>query len=183
MKPGESFVGQPVRSLQTMLRILSEDDPRQPTVVPDGVYGPTTSQAVAAFQRRKGLPANGIADQQTWDAIVFDYEQALIRITKAEPIEILLEPGQILKRGDVNPYILLLQAMLAQLSKDHTMITPASHSGIFDDSTVIALTDFQRLSALPETGDLDRITWKHLVHQFTLNAHTNALRAPKQETI
>ena len=96
MKPGESFVGQPVRSLQTMLRILSEDDSRQPTVVPDGIYGPSTSQAVAAFQRRKGLPANGIADQQTWDAIVFDYEQALIRITKAEPIEILLEPGQIL---------------------------------------------------------------------------------------
>lgn len=180
MKPGESFVGQPVRSLQTMLRILSEDDSRQPTVVPDGIYGPSTSQAVAAFQRRKGLPSTGIADQQTWDAIVFDYEPALIRITKAEPIEILLDPGQILKRGDVHPYILLLQAMLTQLSNDHTMIHPSGHSGIFDDSTVIALTDFQRLSALPETGELDRITWKHLVHQFTLNVHANAFHAPNR---
>ena len=66
MKPGESFVEQPIRSLQTMLRVIAEDDPRLPDLVPDGIYGQTTMQAVTAFQRLYGLPITGIADQNTW---------------------------------------------------------------------------------------------------------------------
>lgn len=174
MRPGESFIEQPVRSLQTMLRVLAEDDNRQPTVVPDGIYGPTTMQAVTSFQRRSGLPATGVADEITWNAIVREFEPALIRINKAEPIEILLEPGQVFRRGDSSPYIYLLQSMLTQLSHDHTLIQPPSHSGIMDDDTARSLAGFQRLSDLPDTGDFDRITWKNLVHQFTLNAHKGA---------
>ena len=56
MRPKESFVGQPIRSLQTMLRVLAEDDRTLPTVVPDGIYGPETITAISAFQRRMGLP-------------------------------------------------------------------------------------------------------------------------------
>lgn len=174
MRPGESFIEQPVRSLQTMLRVLANDDPRQPTVVPDGIYGPTTSQAVTYFQRKNGLPVTGITDQQTWDTIVEQYEPALIRINKAEPIEILLNPGQVIIRDESSPYIYLLQSMLAQLSKDHTLIPDPGHSGILDRSTSNSLSAFQQLASLPVTGELDKITWKHLVHHFTLNAHANA---------
>ena len=60
MKPGESFVGQPVRSLQTMLRVIAEDGGYIPTVVPDGIYGPQTATAVSTFQRRHALPITGI---------------------------------------------------------------------------------------------------------------------------
>ena len=84
MRPGESFVEQPVRSLQTMLRVIAEDDPRLPTVIPDGIYGPTTMIAVTAFQRREGIPITGIADENTWTQIVAAYETALIRIGKAK---------------------------------------------------------------------------------------------------
>lgn len=174
MRPVESFVEQPVRSLQTMLRVLAEDDPRLPTVVPDGIYGPNTAQAVTAFQRRSGLPATGVTDQQTWDTIVQNYEPALIRIDKAQPIEVLIDPGQIFRYGDSSPYIYLLQSMLTQLSRDHNRIQSPGHSGIMDDDTAYSLTEFQRLSDLPATGDLDRVTWKHLVHQFTLSAHANS---------
>lgn len=179
MRPDESFVEQPVRSLQTMLRILAEDDPRQPTVVPDGIYGPNTTQAVSAFQRRNGLPVTGVADQNTWEMIVQDYEPALIRINQAQPIEVLIDPGQVFRRGDSSPYVYLLQSMLTQLSHDHYRIQPPGHSGIMDDDTVSALEAFQRLSDLPPTGDFDKITWKHLVHQFTLNAHTNSQRSQR----
>ena len=48
MRPDESFVGQPVRSLQTMLRTLAEADDRYNSVIPDGVYGPQTVAAVSA---------------------------------------------------------------------------------------------------------------------------------------
>ena len=178
MKPGESFVEQPVRSLQTMLRVLAQGDPRQPTVVPDGIYGPSTTQAVTAFQRRRGLPPTGITDQRTWEAIVQDYEPALIMIDKAQPIEVLIDPGQIFTKGDSSPYVYLLQSMLTQLSHDHNRIQPPGHSGIMDDDTVNSLAEFQRLSNLPVTGDFDKVTWKHLVHQFTLNAHANSRYNP-----
>lgn len=171
MRPGESFVRQPVRSLQTMLRVLAEDDNSLPTVVPDGIYGPTTMQAVSTFQRKIGLPVTGTVNQQTWDEIVDVYELALIRIHKAQPIEIVLEPGQVFRRGDSSPYIYLLQAMLTQLSNDHPSIELPQHSGVMDDATTASLQGFQKLAGLAQTGEFDRITWKHLVHQFTLNAN------------
>lgn len=173
MRPSESFIEQPIRDLQTMLRVLSEDDRSLPTVVPDGIYGPSTMRAVTAFQRREGIPATGIVDQPTWDQIVNVYEPALIRVGKAQPIEVILDPGQVFRLGDSSPYIYLLQSMLTQLSKDHPTIPPPSHSGIMDDDTVRSLRAFQQLADLTQTGEFDKITWKHLVHQFELNAHHN----------
>lgn len=180
MRPEESFIEQPVRSLQTMLRILAKDDPRQPIVIPDGIYGPSTTQAVSFFQRKNGIPVTGIADQNTWDTIVKEYELALIRIHKAEPIEILLEPGQIIKENESSPYIYLLQSMLTQLSKDHTQIPEPPHTGFLDSQTIRSLSAFQSLANLPVTGELDKVTWKHLVHHFTLNAHANSRIYPTE---
>lgn len=174
MRPGESFVQQPVRSLQTMLRILSEDDPGLPVVIPDGIYGPSTMVAVTAFQRRAGIPVTGIVDEHTWLRIVEAYEPALIRVGKAEPIEILLDPGEVIRLGQSSPYLYLLQAMLAQLSSDHTAIQFPGFSGVLDAQTSDSLKQFQILADLPSTGTLDKITWHHLVRHFTLNAAHNA---------
>ncbi len=170
MRPNESFIEQPIRSLQTMLRVISEDDNRLPTVVPDGIYGPSTMNAVSSFQRLYGLPVTGVADQSTWENIVAVYEPALIRIGKAEPIEIILEPGGVYRIGDSNAYIYLLQSILIQLSNDNPTITKPDHNGVFDDPTSEALAAFQFLAGLPVTGELDKITWKYLVKHFTLSA-------------
>ncbi len=174
MKPGESFVGQPIRSLQTMLRTISEADGSIPTVVPDGIYGQQTMNSVSAFQRRNSLPITGITDLATWEKIVDAYTPAQILLGKAQPIEILLEPNQVFRRGDRSPYLYLLQAMLISLSNDYPDIQPPFASGILDADTAYALQFFQQLAGLAETGELDKITWKHLVHQFTLHANHNA---------
>ena len=105
MRPEDSFIEQPVRSLQTMLRVLAEDNKMQPTVVPDGIYGPDTTQAITTFQRRYGLPITGITNQQTWDRIVLEYESALIRISEAQPIEVIMDPGKVYRYGDSSPNI------------------------------------------------------------------------------
>ena len=171
MRPGESFVEQPIRSLQTMLRVIAEDDPRLPTIVPDGIYGPTTLSSVSAFQRLYGLPVTGVTDEVTWDTIVSVYESALIRVGKAEPIEILIEPNEVFRLGDSNAYIYLLQSILTQLSKENQSIGKPEHNGVLDDTTSQALAAFQLLAGLPPTGELDRITWKYLAKQFTLSAN------------
>ena len=155
MRPRESFVEQPVRSLQTMLRVIAENDDLQPSVIPDGIYGPQTATAVSTFQRRNGLPVTGITDQDTWERIVAAYEPALIAVGPVQPLEILLEPGEIIRRGDSNPTINLVQAMLIVLSETYASIPAPAVTGILDIPTANALSEFQLLTLLPVTGAQD----------------------------
>ena len=171
MRPLESFIAQPIRSLQTMLRVIAEDDATLPTLVPDGLYGQETINAVNAFQRRAALPATGIADQNTWDAVVEAYEDALIRVDKAAPIEIIMDPGQVYRLGESSPYLYLAQSMLLYLSRSNPSILPPPHNGVLDSPTSQALAGFQVLAGLEPTGELDKKTWKYLSKQFTLNAN------------
>lgn len=174
MRPEESFVGQSIRSLQTMLRVIAEADGDIPTLVPDGIYGQTTINSVSAFQRLYGLPVTGVTDQATWERVVSVYEPALIRIGKTQAIEILFEPDQVFRLGDRSPYLYLLQAMLTSLSDEYGPIDPLPCTGTLDASTAAALAGFQALAGLPPTGELDRITWKYLSHHFTLHANRMA---------
>ncbi len=171
MRPNESFVGQNIRSLQTMLRIIAEADKNIPTVIPDGIYGQSTMNSVSTFQRLYGLPVTGITDQATWEQIVSVYEPALVRIGKAQPIEIIFEPDQVFRLGDRSPYLYLLQGMLTSLSDAYPTVDAPESTGVIDAATSAALAGFQALAGLPPTGELDRITWKYLVHHFTLHAN------------
>lgn len=181
MRPAESFIAQPVRSLQTMLRFIAQEDPRQPSVIPDGIYGNQTIRAVTAFQRNYGLPATGVTDQATWEAIVSVYEPVAVRIGPATPLEIILEPGEILRRGDQVPNIYVLQAVLQVLSDAYSSITPPSHSGILDDATVISIQTFQELSGLPQTGEADKVTWKQLALHFPLASNNRRFSDTKRK--
>ncbi|MBE6917921.1 MAG: hypothetical protein E7470_08505 [Ruminococcaceae bacterium] len=166
MRPNESFVGQPVRSLQTMLRVIAEHDELQPSVIPDGIYGPQTATAVSAFQRRNGLPITGSVDQDTWERIVAVYEPALIAVGPVVPLDILLEPKQVIRQGEENPNLYLIQAILIVLSQAYGSITAPAVTGILDIPTANALSQFQTLALLPVTGELDRNTWRHLALHY-----------------
>ena len=168
MRPPESFLSQPVRSLQTMLRVIAESDPTQPSVVPDGIYGQNTMSAVSAFQRRKGLPVTGITDQNTWDSIVAEYEPALILVSEAHPIEVILDPNQVIRQGEQHPNVYLAQGMLIVLSQAYGSIPEPSMSGILDLPTSNSLSAFQTINLLPSTGELDKITWNALASHYPL---------------
>lgn len=170
MRPPDSFISQPIRSLQTMLRILAEDDPSHKSIVPDGIYGPETMAAVSIFQRKHGLPATGVADQATWEAIAQAYEPAFVRIDEAFPVNIILNPGQMIRKGERHPHVYLVQAMLTVLSETYASIVRPGLSGLLDEATSDALASFQQLSELPMTGHLDKQTWKHLALQYPLAA-------------
>lgn len=171
MRPPESFIGQSVRSLQTMLRVIAENDGHLPSIVPDGIYGSSTMTGISAFQRQYGLPVTGVTDQATWEAIVDAYDLAIVQVGKAAPIEIILEPGQVFQRGSSSPYLYLAQSMLQVLSQDYCNLQAPDHCGVLDASTADALAAFQMLSGLSPTGELDRMTWKYLVLHFTLIAN------------
>ena len=176
MKPEASFLNQPIRSLQTMLRTLAEYDSRHETLIPDGIYGPATVSAVSRFQRLHGLPATGITDQTTWEQIVAEYEPALIQIAEAQVIDIILEPNQVIRKGERHPHIYIVQAILAVLQDAYQSIGPVNHNGVLDEATASALSAFQGLSGLPMTGHLDKGTWKALALHYPQSARVSDQR-------
>ena len=175
MRMPESFVGQPIRSLQTMLRVIAENDPSHEPIIPDGIYGPETVSAVSAFQRIHGIPVTGITDLQTWDTVVSIYEDALVEQQEALPLTVILNPGQVIRKGERHPHLYIVQAILTVLSEQYDSIGRPTASGILDDATSDSLSSFQAISGLPMTGQLDKQTWRHLTHQYPLAANLQDL--------
>lgn len=170
MKPAESFVNQPIRSLQTMLRTIASIEPNQLNVMPDGIYGSQTAAAVRSFQRRQGLNPTGVVDQATHEQIVREYERAYIESEKAQPVQITLDPGQILRRGQRNNHIYLIQSMLTVLSLLDPSIPRPPHTGVLDPQTQSSVAAFQTLAGLAPTGEIDKRTWKDLALYYALTA-------------
>ena len=175
MRPPESFIGQPIRSLQTMLRVIAENDPSHERIIPDGIYGPETVSAVSTFQRIHGLPSTGVTDNRTWDTLVEIYEEALIEQLDAEPLLVILNPGQVIRKGERHPHLYLVQAMLTVLGETYESIGAPPSTGILDDATADSLASFQAISGLPMTGNLDKQTWRHLALQYPLAANVQSL--------
>lgn len=66
-----------VRVLQEYLNYIGRTDPEIPFVNPTGYFGTQTQQAVLAFQRQEGIPANGTVGSVTWNAIGDRYSDLL----------------------------------------------------------------------------------------------------------
>ena len=71
MNTPSNYVGQPIRSLQTMLRTLAHADETLLKLVPDGIYGPNTVQAVREFQRQNDLSPQWLALMKTLGRRIF----------------------------------------------------------------------------------------------------------------
>lgn len=166
MKPEAFFTGRPIRSLQTMLRVIGQQQELDITLIPDGIYGRQTMDAVSRFQRSVGLPVTGTADLDTWEAIVEDYQDALIYVAPAQSVEVVLNANQVIEKGESHPHMYLVQSMLTVISQAFESVPAPAVTGTLDIATAEALGAFQALVGLPVTGELDRRTWKHLALQY-----------------
>ena len=63
---GLGATGDKVRQMQQQLARISKSYPAIPTVSADGVFGPSTREAVEVFQSVFGLPVTGVVDYNTW---------------------------------------------------------------------------------------------------------------------
>ena len=162
MREPEYYLGNPVLSLQTMLRRISDSDARILPLIPDGYYGPNTIASVRSFQEAYSLPVTGSVDQQTWDSIVSAYTRVLPEQT-APVTQPLWFPGQSVQPGESNIHLYLVQAMLLALSQYYPDLTPPDQvNGTLDASTEQGLRWIQRAAGLPETGVLNTLTWHAL---------------------
>jgi peptidoglycan hydrolase-like protein with peptidoglycan-binding domain len=108
-----------------------------------GNFGPTTQDSVVRFQQDYGLYADGVVNNQTWDA--------LIRQRPPDTRSALLRPG------DNNENVRNLQLRLEQLG-----YFKGSANGFYGDYTKDAVTQFQRYYRLNDTGIVDYATWQEL---------------------
>ena len=90
-------------------------------------------------------------------------------------VSVILNPGQVIRRGESSPHIYLVQSMLKVLSDIYKSVAEPTHSGILDEPTADSLSSFQILCGLPMTGTLDKHTWKHLALHYPLATNLNNL--------
>ena len=161
MREPEFYLGKPIRSLQTMLRHISEADSRILPLIPDGFYGRNTYASVRSFQQAYGLPDTGEVDPITWDAIVAVHNKILPE--RFSPITAPVWPSaQAVAPGETNYHIFLVQAMLAVLADFFPAVQSPTLTGILDPVTEAGLRWVQTAGGLPVTGALNTATWHYL---------------------
>ena len=153
------YLGQPVRSLQTMLRALSFTYEFLPRLTPDGIFGERTLEAVMLFQRELFPPVTGRVDQATWDAFAAAYRQSIAFQKSSFPFAGYPGPGKTISPGQDSTYLRLLQSMFLTLSKSFTDVEPGPVSGNYDVPTGHNIRWAQRAAGQPESGVLDQACW------------------------
>lgn len=145
MKETERFLGSPVYSLQTMLRMLSFENAQILPLIPDGIYGPNTYASVRSFQQYYDLPPTGITDYLTWQTIVREFDHLLLFEQPYDRTEV-----------SSDPYI--IQAKLLSLGKRYGNFTLPKITGEIDSPTTSALRQIQNIAGLKMTGVNDAHT-------------------------
>lgn len=66
-----------IREIQEYLRLLSFHERDLLEINVDGIYGPTTRQAVRQFQRQFRMDESGVMNRVTWDLLFHAYRAVL----------------------------------------------------------------------------------------------------------
>ena len=126
--------GQPVRSLQYLLRA------RGLSVSVDGAFGRQTDAAVRAFQRSRGLVADGVVGPRTWNRLL-----VTVRLgSRGAAVRAVQDEFQ-----------------FRNLSGDPTLGVQVD--GVFGAQTDRAVRAFQRAVGLTADGIVGPMTWNQLI--------------------
>lgn len=159
-----------VREAQRYLRTISKYNPNIPMTVADGTYSDDTREAVAAFQRERGLPETGEIDPRTWDELYKLYKEAALFFAELESINPRAVTETPLTKGSAGYPVYIIQVMLNTISQFYDNLKGASINGIYDNETAEEIRRIQAISGLPETGDLNRATWNALARIYNYHA-------------
>ena len=160
-----------IYELQLWLRRLSQLGYDIPPVVPDGIYGPETAKAVKAFQEQYGLPATGVADFKTWQAVKAAYAEAEAAASPGKPLCVFPSPYYVVSPKEQSDIVMCVQSILAALTVAYDEFENVEINGIYDEKTVDAVRLFQKINRIDETGVVDKKTWDRLVRSYNVYAN------------
>ena len=155
------------RNLQRYLRQLAYFDNDIPFVPIDGIQGDDTTEAIQAYQRKKGLAVTGVADRETWEAIYADYLMSLEQQALPTPFSPFpsTPPDYSLGEGDAGFAVSAVQYLLDAISVFYP-IEAVKITGLYDEQTRDAISEMQARYLLPVTGRTDKLTWNALVRLY-----------------
>lgn len=161
-----ALTGQSVRDLQEMLQTLSEEYPQIPSIIPDGIFGEWTLEAVMVFQRDFHPPVTGIVDHGTWSAIYRAYRDTLRRQGPPSALRVMPHSRAVLQEGDRPEQVWLIQAMFDSLRGALTEFEQSGGDGVFQEATRRNTARLQKRSGMPATGVMDRAAWDALARLY-----------------
>ena len=168
-----SAVNKPIRNVQTFLRRVSYDNDI-PKIIPDGIFGNQTQNAVTEFQRVFNLPQSGIIDNETWNRIYSEYKNTLKKYAEPKRTSVFPSPHFVIKNDDENGIVYVIQAMITALGAHLSNIPEIEISGKFDERTQKAVIEIQNTAGVKETGVVDKATWEIISALFeTFVSHNN----------
>lgn len=151
--------GDHIEEILGLLYEIALRDSRIPIVLPGREFTDEAGIAVRAFQQAYGLPVTGEIDSATWEAIAAAYHA----LTDPQlPLTLFPAPGFQLMAGDSGELVHLVQVLMNLAARRFANLEPVPVTGSYDAATEAAVRRLQAVSALPETGRLDRDTWNRL---------------------
>lgn len=166
----EDSSGGDVVTLQYFLNLLSPFVDYIRPVATDGVYGAGTRNAVLSFQRYKGLPQTGEVDERTWNSLYSAYKGAVDYLAEEEILERVNTepfPGVVLRLGDNGQSVRVFKTYLNYISQFFYDIPPLAESTLFDRRAQSAVSEFQRIFSLPQTGQVNERTWNSIAEVYS----------------
>lgn len=157
-----------VRELQKYLYFLSLNDPDIPKVVPDGIYGDLTREAVSVFQKKAGLPVTGVVDKLTWDAIRDEFNRLSSESASPDPLYIFPSGDYVVGIGEKSDTVSVIQILLRCLNGEYSFNVVITVTGIYTDRDARAVKVIQRVHGLAETGSVDVRTWNAIASDYSL---------------
>lgn len=158
LQEGDSGID--VRSLQYYLDVIAYFNDAVPDIVEDGIFGPSTTAAVRAFQTLAGLPADGIVGRQTWNRIQQSYQDILNSLPPGiEENNAGIYPGYFLSLGMENQDVRNLQTYLRGIADYTGVIPPIEITGRFDEATRDVVAALQAQNGFPANGNVGPATW------------------------
>lgn len=130
-----------------------------PIVLPGKDYTDEAALAVRAYQQAYDLPVTGEIDEATWNSIVETYHRLM---DEAAPLVIFPSGAFLLQENDSGDLVMLVQVLLNLAASHYSNLPTVAVTGTFNEETADAIRKLQALSALPETGALDRPTWNRM---------------------
>lgn len=177
-----------VRLLQIRLNRVSNNYPNIPKIpYVNGIFADATENAVREFQKTFNLAQDGIVGSATWFAVERIYA-AVKRLNSLESEGLTFNevsnqfPG-VLRRGDANTGVSLLQYYLDFLSVYYDGIPSIAVDGIFGEDTENAVYAAQSVFGLSVDGLVGEQTWETIVDAYLGIIETIPVRYTEGNTI
>lgn len=152
-----------IKEIQQLLYELSYYNATIPRIIPDGIYGVETAEAVRLFQREYGLEPTGIADDETFERL------AEINLNYYKEIKMpdVFKRDSLVIPGSAGPVVYMIQLMLNTIGNGYINMPIIQLTGIYDAPTENSVAMFKRVSGNDFTNEgVDIDLWNDIVSKF-----------------